>query len=150
MGRRYPPPDNEYAFQSFCLRFFRFHLHRAGLLPFGKRGESQDGIDILDTSARRPSPGTSIRLAPRIDAARRWSGDGRGDPARRGTMPTSLAEADSGEDRRSGPSTVVMTALRRQSLVALGHPLRLVSWWPGRIAGRRPRERPSNALPSAG
>lgn len=48
MGVTYPHPDNENDFEAFCLRFYQHHLEKVGLVLYGKRGQRQDGIDIID------------------------------------------------------------------------------------------------------
>lgn len=52
---RYPQPDNEDEFEDFCLRFYRKHLDRQNLKRYGKRGESQDGVDIFDPLCLKPA-----------------------------------------------------------------------------------------------
>lgn len=51
---RYPQPGNEDEFEEFCLRFYRVHLDRGGLARYGKRGETQHGIDLIDQHAKIP------------------------------------------------------------------------------------------------
>lgn len=46
---RYPEPDNEHAFEEFCLVLLREHWKLPSLDRYGKRGERQQGIDLLDT-----------------------------------------------------------------------------------------------------
>jgi len=48
----YPPPANWQDFQRLCLSLLRVHWNRPGLDLFGKEGEAQDGIDILDLQAK--------------------------------------------------------------------------------------------------
>lgn len=48
MGVRYPQPDNEDAFEQFCLRFYRKHWNNDNLALYAKRGEKQYGVDIHD------------------------------------------------------------------------------------------------------
>lgn len=54
MRLEYPVPADEHSFQDFCLRFFRHVEERQGLVPYGKRGEKQDGIDLIDQWAMNP------------------------------------------------------------------------------------------------
>ena len=54
MGFRYPQPDNEDGYEDFCLRFYRLHLDRGGLKKYGKRGQRQYGIDLIDEFAIKP------------------------------------------------------------------------------------------------
>lgn len=44
----YPHPGNDDEFEEFCLRFYRHSLERSALARYGKRGERQYGIDIID------------------------------------------------------------------------------------------------------
>ncbi|HWM90484.1 MAG TPA: GreA/GreB family elongation factor [Thermoanaerobaculia bacterium] len=43
----YPKPDNEVFFESFCLKVFSAHLKLPHLQKYGRRGQSQFGIDLL-------------------------------------------------------------------------------------------------------
>ncbi len=54
MRYRYQQPGNEDEFEDFCVRFYRHFLKRATLVRYGKRGEKQDGIDIIDQVPRKP------------------------------------------------------------------------------------------------
>jgi len=54
MAPRYPQPGNEDDFEEFCLRFYRRLWSNEGLKRYGKRGESQNGIDIFDPFGRKP------------------------------------------------------------------------------------------------
>ncbi len=54
MRYRYQQPGNEDEFEEFCVRFFRHLLKRGGLVRYGKRGEKQDGIDIIDQLGAKP------------------------------------------------------------------------------------------------
>ncbi|PHQ33673.1 PIN domain-containing protein [Rhodopirellula bahusiensis] len=54
MRFRYPHPGNEDEFEEFCVRFYRHLLRREGLVRYGKRGEKQDGIDIIDQLGMKP------------------------------------------------------------------------------------------------
>jgi tetratricopeptide (TPR) repeat protein len=54
MRYRYPQPGNEDEFEDFCVRFYRHYLKRDTLVRYGKRGEVQDGIDIIDQLCVKP------------------------------------------------------------------------------------------------
>jgi len=54
MRYRYQQPGNEDEFEEFCIRFYRRLLKRGGLFRYAKRGESQDGIDIIDQHCVQP------------------------------------------------------------------------------------------------
>jgi tetratricopeptide (TPR) repeat protein len=49
MSRRWSLPDNYFEFQAFCLRFFKKRNRCDGLQEYGKSGQKQYGIDLLDT-----------------------------------------------------------------------------------------------------
>lgn len=62
MRHRYPIPGNDDEFEEFCLRFFR-HVERCGgLVKYGKRGESQDGIDLIDQRCSTPYIAVQCKL----------------------------------------------------------------------------------------
>lgn len=48
MGIRYTQPDNEDGFEQLCLRLYRKLWKNESLVLYAKRGEEQNGIDILD------------------------------------------------------------------------------------------------------
>jgi len=54
MCHEYPAPGNEHEMEDFCLRYYRFLLKREGLVHYGKRGEKQDGIDVIDQHGQKP------------------------------------------------------------------------------------------------
>jgi len=54
MRYSFPQPGNEDEFEEFCVRFYRLWLKRDGLIRYGKRGEKQDGIDIIDQANQKP------------------------------------------------------------------------------------------------
>ncbi len=54
MSFQFPQPTNEDNFELFCLRFLRKVWNCPALNLFGKRGERQHGIDIIDESASVP------------------------------------------------------------------------------------------------
>lgn len=54
ISQRFPIPTNERDFEEMCLELLRRHWHLPGLQLFGKRGERQSGVDILDLSGEIP------------------------------------------------------------------------------------------------
>jgi tetratricopeptide (TPR) repeat protein len=54
MSFRYPQPSNEDDFELFCLRFLRELWGCPALQQYGKRGERQDGIDLIDEGGSVP------------------------------------------------------------------------------------------------
>jgi hypothetical protein len=52
--QRFAIPATDDAFEEMCLRLLRLYWSRPGLERFGKRGERQYGIDILDLSGSTP------------------------------------------------------------------------------------------------
>ena len=54
MSFTYPQPRDEDDFELFCLRLLREHWGCAALQLYGKRGERQDGIDLIDESGSVP------------------------------------------------------------------------------------------------
>jgi hypothetical protein len=54
MSFRYPHPDNEKSFEKFCLKFLRKHWNNPYLKLYGRRGEEQLGIDIIDPTFSSP------------------------------------------------------------------------------------------------
>ncbi len=54
MRHRYPEPGNKDELEDFCVRFYRHLLKRSGLVRYGKSGEKQDGIDIIDQLGMKP------------------------------------------------------------------------------------------------
>lgn len=54
MAHRYPQPGNEDEFEDFCLRYYRQLWSCESLELYGKRGERQDGIDIIDQLRTQP------------------------------------------------------------------------------------------------
>jgi tetratricopeptide (TPR) repeat protein len=54
MTQRYPQPDNERTFEKFCLRFLQRHWNNPHLELYGKRGEKQYGVDIIDMECSTP------------------------------------------------------------------------------------------------
>jgi transcription elongation GreA/GreB family factor/Tfp pilus assembly protein PilF len=54
MRYRYMMPGNEDEFEEFCLRFYRQLLKRDTLTRYGKRGQRQHGIDLIDQLKKNP------------------------------------------------------------------------------------------------
>lgn len=54
MSFRFEQPSNEDDFEEFCERLLQKHFKCETLSLYGKRGEKQDGIDIIDTAATQP------------------------------------------------------------------------------------------------
>jgi tetratricopeptide (TPR) repeat protein len=54
VAQRFQIPANDDEFERLCLELLRRHWSRPGLEIFGKRGERQYGIDILDLSGEAP------------------------------------------------------------------------------------------------
>ncbi len=54
MSFQFPKPDNHVAFELFCLRFLGELWKCSTLVRYGKSGEEQHGIDIIDQSAQTP------------------------------------------------------------------------------------------------
>lgn len=47
-------PSNEEEFEILCLKLLRVRWKRPQLQQYGKRGEGQDGVDLIDTSGETP------------------------------------------------------------------------------------------------
>jgi hypothetical protein len=54
MMTRHFPPESEQEFERLCLLLLRKHWNCPDLQLYGRRGQRQQGIDILDTSGRVP------------------------------------------------------------------------------------------------
>lgn len=50
----YPIPANEADFEEFCLILLSRHWDCSDLERYARRGQSQDGLDIIDLSGRHP------------------------------------------------------------------------------------------------
>lgn len=61
MSFRFPQPSNEDAFELFCLRFLRELWRCPTLQQYGKRGERQFGIDLIDEGGRTPLRGVQCK-----------------------------------------------------------------------------------------
>jgi hypothetical protein len=62
IAQRFPIPANDDEFERLCLELLRRHWSRPGLEIFGKRGERQYGIDILDVSGETPVYAAQCKL----------------------------------------------------------------------------------------
>ncbi len=54
MSYRYPHPGNEKEFEQFCLKLLIRHWSNPSLELYGKRGERQFGVDIIDLGYSSP------------------------------------------------------------------------------------------------
>ena len=54
MSLQYPHPSTDHEFEQLCLRLYRKHWKNEALILYAKRGEKQDGIDIIDPLGRKP------------------------------------------------------------------------------------------------
>jgi tetratricopeptide (TPR) repeat protein len=62
ISQRFPIPTNPDAFETMCLELLRRYWSRPGLEIFGKRGERQYGIDILDVGGQTPIYAAQCKL----------------------------------------------------------------------------------------
>ena len=62
ISQRFAIPTNDDDFEQMCLELLRRHWSRPGLELFGKRGERQFGIDILDVSGETPVYAAQCKL----------------------------------------------------------------------------------------
>jgi tetratricopeptide (TPR) repeat protein len=62
ISQRFPIPTNDDDFEKLCLHLLRHHWSRPGLEIFGKRGERQFGIDILDVGGQTPVYAAQCKL----------------------------------------------------------------------------------------
>lgn len=56
------PPTLDETFEEVCLAILKRHWSRAGLERFGKKGERQFGVDILDTLGESPLYAAQCKL----------------------------------------------------------------------------------------
>src|SRR5437016_3764109 len=56
------PPANDPDFERLCLRLLKAHWQCPALELFGRRGERQHGIDILDVSGTEPLRAAQCKL----------------------------------------------------------------------------------------
>ena len=61
MQYHYRQPKNEDAFEEFCLVLLREHSSLPSLDRYGRRGERQHGVDLLDTGDRHPLLGVQCK-----------------------------------------------------------------------------------------
>lgn len=54
MEYSYPPPTDEWAFEIFSMRFLKVHWPDSEPQRYGRRGQSQQGVDIIDESGVIP------------------------------------------------------------------------------------------------
>jgi tetratricopeptide (TPR) repeat protein len=62
ISQRLPIPTNDDDFEKMCLQLLRHHWSRPRLELFGKRGERQFGIDILDIGGETPIYAAQCKL----------------------------------------------------------------------------------------
>jgi tetratricopeptide (TPR) repeat protein len=62
ISQRFPIPDDDDDFEKMCRDLLRQFWNRPGLEIFGKRGERQFGIDILDLGGQDPFYGAQCKL----------------------------------------------------------------------------------------
>jgi tetratricopeptide (TPR) repeat protein len=62
MPQRFAIPKNEDVFEEICLKLLQLYWSRPGLELFGKRGERQFGIDILDIGGQTPIYAAQCKL----------------------------------------------------------------------------------------
>jgi len=62
ISQRFAIPTNDDEFEHLCRELLRHHWSRPGLEIFGKRGERQFGIDILDLSGQTPICAAQCKL----------------------------------------------------------------------------------------
>ena len=62
ISQRFPIPTNDDDFEKMCRDLLRLHWSRPGLEIFGKRGERQYGIDILDIGGQTPIYAAQCKL----------------------------------------------------------------------------------------
>ena len=50
MEHTFPTPTDEIAFETFCMRLLQVHWPNSDPQLYGRRGQRQDGVDIIDES----------------------------------------------------------------------------------------------------
>lgn len=60
--QRFGIPTNEADFEKLCLRLLRLHWKRPQLQLYGKRGEEQTGVDIIDVGGEEKLFGAQCKL----------------------------------------------------------------------------------------
>src|SRR5262249_52932414 len=58
----YDIPKNDDAFELLCLKLLRRKWSAVGLAQYGKRGERQHGIDLIDLGAQEPLRAAQCKL----------------------------------------------------------------------------------------
>jgi hypothetical protein len=56
---RYRAPKTDDEFEEFCLALYKLHLALPGLTRYGRRGQRQHGIDLIDLEV--PPPNVAIQ-----------------------------------------------------------------------------------------
>jgi tetratricopeptide (TPR) repeat protein len=82
------PPESDVTFEKLCLALLKRHWSRPGLERFGKKGERQFGVDILDTRGETPMYGAQCKLKEPWKSLD--EGEIRGEVAKAKTFPSSL------------------------------------------------------------
>ncbi len=59
---RYNIPKNDDAFEIVCLKLLRRKWNAPGLAQYGKRGQRQHGIDLIDLGAQQPVKAAQCKL----------------------------------------------------------------------------------------
>jgi hypothetical protein len=54
MNYLYPPPEDNVRFESFCVSLLRDYWPSSEPELYGRSGQSQDGVDIIDVSGVEP------------------------------------------------------------------------------------------------
>jgi hypothetical protein len=74
IAQRFQIPANDDDFERMSLELLRRHWSRPGLEIFGKRGERQYGIDILDLSGETPVYAAQCKLKEELLVAAKSTG----------------------------------------------------------------------------
>ena len=61
MQYRYRQPKNEDAFEEFCLVLLRQHWSMPSLDRYGRRGQRQNGVDLVDNGGGEPLRGVQCK-----------------------------------------------------------------------------------------
>ena len=85
--QRFAIPTNDDDFEEMCLQLLRRHWSRPGLEIFGKRGERQYGIDILDVAGEIPIYAAQCKLREEHKSLRPAEIQAEVDQARQFTPP---------------------------------------------------------------
>ena len=87
IAQRFRIPANDDDFERMCLELLRRHWSRPGLAIFGKRGERQYGIDILDLSGATPVYAAQCKLKEEHKSLRPAEIQAEVDEAKKFTTP---------------------------------------------------------------